>query len=124
MPSNCASTPRQSNGSAPNGCGYIDTPNFESGTGTSTYSACSSFAPPTGATGYKTGYVTYSIPGSGTAHLTGINFQDTASPPNGRIKGKSGQITWIWIDNLRLSVPGLNGGGPSKIWREVSATAS
>jgi hypothetical protein len=53
--------------------------------------------------------------------LTSIKMEDDASPPNGRIRGKDGQITWIWIDNLRLSVPSVSGGGPSKMWREVAA---
>jgi Tfp pilus assembly protein PilX len=135
-------SPRQSNGQAPNGCGYIDTACFESGpadatacpTWTGTYSAqestqCASYNPPSGANGYETGYLTYVIPatvGTGTddqpkIRLTSIKMEDDASPPNGRIRGKDGQITWIWIDNLRLSVPALSGGGPSKMWREVAA---
>ena len=40
---------------------------------------------------------------------------------SGALQGKDGQITWIWLDNLRLSVPSLAGGGPSKLWREVAA---
>jgi hypothetical protein len=130
MPSNCASQPSQSTGSGPtNGCGYIDTTGFETGPGTTGYSSCSSFTVPSGSTGYKTGYVSYTIyppagQTSGTVHLTGIKFEGMEASPVGRLSGKSGQITWIWIDNLRLSVPGVNGGGPSKLWREVASTSS
>jgi Tfp pilus assembly protein PilX len=132
----------------PGGCGYIDTPCFESGPADSTacpgydpdastgyktfagtnsgvkagtYTECvaEGHNPPVGSTGYKTGYLTYDIPGSGQVQLTGISF--TRADGTGALKGKEGQVTWLWIDNLRLSVPSISGGGPSKIWREVAA---
>jgi hypothetical protein len=114
--------PRNSGGVAGgNGCGYIDRANFESGPSTVSYLDCKDYPPPSGITGYKTGYLTYSVsdPGGGKAKLAGIKFEDDDG--TGRLKGKAGNITWIWIDNLRLSVPGINGGGPSKVWREVAA---
>jgi Tfp pilus assembly protein PilX len=113
----------QGSGSMANGCGYIDTSGFESGFGMPSYNAgCKDALVPSGSTGYKTGYLTYSIPGSGSINLTGIDFK--RSDGTGALKGKSGSVVWIWIDNLRLSVPGVNGGGPSKVWREVPETAS
>jgi hypothetical protein len=137
IPSCNSSQPKSNSSGTPIGCGYIDTSVsgswFESGPGSPTYSKCSSFTVPSGATGYKTGYLTYDIPGSGTVHLTGISFDCpttgsgtvvTTCTTAARWSSKSGQVTWIWIDNLRLSVPGINGGGPSKLWREVAETAS
>jgi Tfp pilus assembly protein PilX len=127
-------SPRQSNGQAPNGCGYIDTACWESGpadatcpgyvpTSAGTYANCSSYVPPSGSSGYETGNLTYSVPAttdpSGKVKLTSISMSSDDS--SGRIRGKDGQITWIWIDNLRLSVPSVSGGGPSKMWREVAA---
>ena len=126
------------------GCGYIDTPCFESGeadatlcpaynpasgytgvngttgsdAGTRTECLAEGHNPPVGTTGYRTGYLTYNITGSGPIQLTSVNF--TRADGTGALRGKDGQITWLWIDNLRLSVPGLTGGGPSKLWREVA----
>jgi Tfp pilus assembly protein PilX len=131
----------------PGGCGYMDTPCFESGpedltacpgydpgsTGYKTYGGTNTGVragfytqclakghnPPVGSTGYRTGYLTYDVPGSGTVQLTGISF--LRADGSGALQGKEGQVTWLWIDNLRLSVPSISGGGPSKIWREVAA---
>jgi Tfp pilus assembly protein PilX len=132
----------------PGGCGYIDTPCFESGpadgtlcpgydpdastgyktfggtntgvkAGTNAECIAAGHNPPVGSTGYKTGYLTYDIPGSGQVQLTGVSF--LRADGSGALQGKDGQVTWLWIDNLRLSVPSLSGGGPSKIWREVAA---
>jgi Tfp pilus assembly protein PilX len=137
-------------GSYGKGCGYTDTPCFESGpadatcptydpsssyigiTGTAsgqkagTYAQCSdpSNKPPQGTTGYKTGYLTYvvSCAGGCTATLTSVSLTRSSSrqsSTNG-LQAKSGGINWIWVDNLRLSVPAISGGGPSKLWREVA----
>jgi hypothetical protein len=122
----CGSNKPKANasGGTPIGCGFVDTAGFESGSGMATNASCAPYVPPSGASGYKTGYLTYSIPGTGTAHLTGIGFTCPTCTTTARWSSKSGQVTWIWIDNLRLSVPGVNGGGPSKLWREVPETAS
>ena len=120
-PTYTATQPRQSNGQAPSGCGYTDTPGFESGTGgpnvASSGPACPD--PPVGTVGYVTGSLDYNLPGSGQVQLTSISFSNTDG--SGALRGKDGQITWLWIDNLRLTVPSLSGGGPSKMWREVAA---
>ena len=114
-------SPRQSNGQAPDGCGYTDTAGFESGTGgpnvASSGPACPN--PPVGTTGYVTGYLDYNLTGSGQVQLTSVSFSNADT--SGALRGKDGQITWLWIDNLRLTVPSLSGGGPSKMWREVAA---
>jgi hypothetical protein len=139
-------------GSYGKGCGYTDTPCFESGdsdptlcpsydpntsyigiTGTAagqdagTYTQCSdpSNLPPKGSVGYKTGYLTYvvSCVGGCTATLTSVSLTRLSSRQSSTdaLQAKSGGINWIWVDNLRLSVPALSGGGPSKLWREVAA---
>jgi hypothetical protein len=133
------------------GCGFVDTPCFESGPADSTlcpsynpdtsyngafgttgsggtYAECftnEGHNPPRGTTGYKTGYLTYVVNCIGTClstrtvTLQGISFV-RADGSNG-FTSKAGSLTWAWIDNLRLSVPSLSGGGPSKLWREVAA---
>lgn len=133
-------------GSYGKGCGYIDTACFESGpadgscptydpdssyngvggtTGSGgRYSECvgDGHNPPVGSTGYRTGNLTYNITGSGQVQLTSISF--TRADGTGALKGKSGNITWLWVDNLRLSVPSLSGGGPAKNWREVDPSSA
>jgi hypothetical protein len=130
------------------GCGYSDTPCFESGnsdptlcptydpntsyigvTGTptgqdaGTYDQCSdpSNAPPKGSAGYRTGYLTYVVSCTGGCVATLTSVSMTRADGTSGFKAKPGGINWIWVDNLRLSVPALSGGGPSKIWREVAA---
>lgn len=137
-------------GSYGKGCGMIDTVCYESGqadatlcpgydpdtsyngptgvaTGTAgTYAECvgDGHSPPIGTSGYRTGYLTYVVPCTGTClstgevQLTSISF--TRSDGGSGFSGKPGAVVWVWVDNLRLSVPSLSGGGPAKMWREVA----
>lgn len=86
------------------GCGYTDTVGFES-------YGLSCPTPPTGTTGYQTGFVTVNITTSGTIKLKTLGFT---------LQVKSGKAAWTWLDNLRLTVPALLDGSPNKQWREVS----
>jgi hypothetical protein len=109
---------------------YIGITGTAAGQDAGTYGQCSdpSNKPPQGTDGYKTGYLTYvvSCTGGCTATLNSVSLTRVTSrqsSTNG-LQAKAGGINWIWVDNMRLSVPALSGGGPSKNWREVEETAS
>ena len=104
-------------------CGFTDTINYESGAGGPNYLTgnCTSPIPnpPTGNTYWQTdGSLIFTIGGpSRPADVGALSLRKLGFT----LEAKSnGQANWIWLDNLRLSVPALDGGGPSKMWREVA----
>ena len=94
-------------------CGYKDVVGFESGpSGPYFSSQCTNNHDiPAASVGWKTGFVTFTIATTGLIQLKKLAFQ---------LQAKPGQVTWIWVDNFRLSVPSILDGSPNKMWREVS----